>query len=118
MIPAALTKIECDWTHRDGRGARRLSPQDRDTLFNAHLGRCWWCGIAMRRDGLDFYREVSGKIRMVLEWFTVDHILPFQFGGLTVPWNIVAACRRCNVARVKPREIKAKRAVAKAEQAT
>lgn len=60
--------------------ARRKRPKLIVIKFNEQGGRCAYCGKPM-------------------EWsdVTQDHVVPVCRGGPTTPWNIVAACKTCNM---------------------
>lgn len=50
-----------------------------DTMAKCQF-RCHYCGS----------RPADG------EWLVVDHVTPVAVGGLTIPSNLVAACKDCN----------------------
>jgi uncharacterized protein with PIN domain len=47
----------------------------------------------------DRYRCVYCRLRFSVHELQVDHYVPWSQGGLTVPWNTLSLCSRCN--RVK-----------------
>lgn len=51
---------------------------------------CHYCG---RIFAAPFAPQPSGDER----WKTRDHVVPRCRGGTNEPWNIVAACWRCNI---------------------
>lgn len=61
---------------------RRATPEQRRKVFDRSLGRCSYCRV---------------KIRW--KTFHVDHRVPYAAGGKTILSNLLAACRKCNIAK-------------------
>jgi len=61
-----------------------ITPDEQFAILLRGNWKCAYCGVAM--DDPDFpARDV-----------TIDHLVPRKEGGLTVPENLVPACRTCN----------------------
>ena len=74
-----------------GKRRRRLRKSEKDALFKAQNGLCYYCGEAMHKRPEhpdDFNRDPK--------WCCVDHKVPFALGGETNMENCVVACRSCN----------------------
>lgn len=65
---------------------RASSPLFRDTLFNKHKGRCFYCNIELTRSGLNQKSD-----------FVCEHLTPLKRGGADDEQNIVASCSGCNI---------------------
>ncbi len=57
----------------------RVTRSMRETLWRSAGGRCHYCATSLLLNG-----------------FTVDHIVPVAFKGPDSMWNLVASCEACN----------------------
>lgn len=57
--------------------------------------RCTYCGVQMSRRA----EHYSARSDAVIQFFTMDHIIPRASGGCNDQRNLTGACRPCNEAR-------------------
>ena len=65
--------------------------RSRNRAFQRQGGRCFYCGVIMRRPP---NAPAGGRLRC-----TAEHLLPRSEGGSEAFDNIVAACAHCNRTR-------------------
>jgi 5-methylcytosine-specific restriction endonuclease McrA len=70
-----------------GGPEKRLMKRLRKRAFHRQGGLCFWCAKPMNSLNND-----PGAV-------SAEHKIPLHAGGLTVAWNVVAACRECNSER-------------------
>lgn len=84
--PTYMLPIVDKWLVRDRRQA--IPQRLRDEIFNKASGACSYCNI-----------ELTTNEPHAETHFHVDHVVPVATGGGNEPDNLVAACRRCNLAK-------------------
>lgn len=73
---------------RSGRWLFKLNGSEREYIFKRDKGRCFYCGIKLKRS--------KEKVTKNTARFVVDHLWPFIKGGKTNFTNCVASCPPCN----------------------
>ncbi len=59
-------------------------------IFRAQGGKCYYCDVEL---------VSSGESKNDPRERTLDHVIPRFWGGLTIPENLVYACKKCNMAK-------------------
>jgi hypothetical protein len=82
---------------------RKSLVRNRGKTFRLQQGRCFYCELPMwlgEADAAAFAQRhgLSSSATLALRC-TAEHMQARQAGGSHDPWNIVAACRRCNMGR-------------------
>ena len=77
-------------TSRNRRARKRAAKgthtaEDVARQFNAQKGKCWWCGVKLKK---------SGKNK-----FHADHRIALVKGGSNGPENLVCTCPTCNLSK-------------------
>lgn len=67
----------------------------RRRAFERQAGLCYWC----RQPMIWKTKQNAAKVWDHPRACTADHLVMRSHGGITVPENIVAACRECNNSR-------------------
>jgi len=68
-------------------------------LWDKQNGRCYYCGVKLKKGRLASDRMRLMNIEHDSCTSTIDHVIPKSQGGIGTPGNVVYACLKCNEER-------------------